>query len=295
MKAFRDAWNNLATRIQGLEAAILGFTQTVNYACIAQTPTPDVQDRLQIAEKVLLPSLKECFQEILLFRDQYRSQLIEAAIKCIDRFESIAKSALGEGATTGRHQIQSIVAFVALRTELNYYCSDREFQMKRLVERAFLHLKRSIIADPIFARNWQDAHGKGETACEGLGAIHLLLHGIWAFKVEATQERTDLVLGTRLADDEAIQSADALILTEWKKADKDSSQIAIEKLIEAAIKQAKIYKGSSLAGYEVHSVKYIPIVSWDRVNVKDQEDGEVLYRVINIPVCPSKPSKAKTA
>jgi hypothetical protein len=30
-------------------------------------------------------------------------------------------------------------------------------------------------------------------ACEKLAGVHLLLHGIWAFKVHAAGERTDLV------------------------------------------------------------------------------------------------------
>ena len=49
------------------------------------------------------------------------------------------------------------------------------------------------------------------------GGAHLLLHGIWAFKVHTPEERTDLVLQEPIRDyDEVERAAEALVLTEWK-------------------------------------------------------------------------------
>lgn len=301
MKAIREVWNNLAVRIQGMEAAILGFARTVDYVSIGQNPTADVQDKYQINAQVLVPSLKECYRDIIEFREQYREEFPAPALTCLERFEGVAKQALGDGATTGRNQIQSIIAFVALRTELNFYLFDRDAQMRKLVERAFLHLKRRIIVEADFAKQWQEAYNAkaidgrslGETACEKLGAIQLLQHGIWAFKAHSERERTDLVLGIPIDEGEAMKSADTLVLTEWKKVNDKASQKDVDKAVEDGIKQAKIYTGSSLAGFEIHTAKYIPIVSWDRVLVNDCADSGILYRVINIPVCPSEPSKSK--
>ena len=299
MNTLLDAWNLLAARIHGLEAAIFGFTQTVQYVSIGQQPTLDVQDRLEIANRTLLPTMKECLQEILKFRDTYSGQLSGPVNECITRFDTIAKSALGTNAPGGRHQIQCIVAFVALRSELNYHLSDRESQMIKLVERAFLHLRRRIIADPDFAKQWKTSYQNGgEAACEKLGAVHLLQHGIWSFKAHSEHERTDLILGAPLDMQEADRSADALILTEWKKFDDQKykpkeRESQMQKIAESAVKQAGIYTKSSLAGYEIRSTRYIPIVTEDRVAVSDIDEDGIKYRVINIPVDPESPSKAK--
>jgi hypothetical protein len=50
------------------------------------------------------------------------------------------------------------------------------------------------IADSSIRQKWRNAFDEGEVACEKLGGVHLLLHGIWAFKVHTPEERTDLVL-----------------------------------------------------------------------------------------------------
>ena len=66
---------------------------------------------------------------------------------------------------------------------------------KSLVERAFIHLQRTIVVDHDIRKKWKSAFNTGEIACERLGAVHLLSHGIWAFKADALGERTDLILG----------------------------------------------------------------------------------------------------
>lgn len=69
-----------------------------------------------------------------------------------------------------------------------------------------------------------DTPRAGEISCEQLGGVHLLLHGIWAFKVSAIRERTDLVLGTRLVVDQTvIASTHGLVLTEWKLVRKEDN------------------------------------------------------------------------
>ena len=60
-------------------------------------------------------------------------------------------------------------------------------------ERAFAHLQRHFVADAECRDKWTSAFTDGEVACEALRALHLLLHGLWAFKVDNAGARTDLV------------------------------------------------------------------------------------------------------
>jgi hypothetical protein len=90
--------------------------------------------------------------------------------------------------------------------------------------------------------------------CEKLGAAHLLLHGIWAFKVSATGERTDLVLGEKLEITPQVEAAsEALVLTEWKCVRKPGE---LDHKINEAFSQAKIYSVGVLADFELASRRY---------------------------------------
>jgi hypothetical protein len=85
--------------------------------------------------------------------------------------------------------------------------------------------------------------GRG-VACEKLGAVHLLLHGIWAFKVNAAGKRTELVFQEPVSDGGAgPQYADGLVLTEWKLAPDGAA-----KHFKNARSQARRYAQGSLAG-----------------------------------------------
>ena len=134
------------------------------------------------------------------------------------------------------------------------------------------------------------AFKKGEVHCEKLGAIHLLWHGIWAFKVNAEGARTDLVMGNTIDNPSQVENASGLILTEWKRA--SSSSDATKKLEEARI-QAQKYTAGALGGIELSSPKYIIVVTKDYINLPlDIEVGDIKYRHVNIATEPSVPSTA---
>ncbi|MGH9886847.1 MAG: hypothetical protein ACREBE_15055, partial [bacterium] len=172
---------------------------------------------------------------------------------------------------------------------------------RKHTERAFEHLQRSIVVDEAYQKRWRCAFDDGETKCERLGAVHLLLHGIWAFKAYSPGERTDLVaqeshaitmtkermdLVTRgpLSIDRRVESADALVLTEWKVA-KTRDEVA-GKAAEGR-KQAAIYSGSSLAACELASVRYVVVVTAHREDMlPDVSEGPIVYRFINLAVAP---------
>lgn len=191
--------------------------------------------------------------------------------------------------SSGDEIAQGVVScLLALRPVID---SVVEFNVRaaRIAEKAFAHLQRLIVVDDRTRQTWGDAFLKGETACERLGATHLLWHGIWAFKAYSEKERTDLVFGELLSiNDEVRRASTALVLTEWKKV--SSSRIS-DKQIEIAKEQAKAYTGSSLAGFELDAVRFLVMVSEKRMEgmPKDIFEDGVTYRCINIAVDPPTP------
>lgn len=183
----------------------------------------------------------------------------------------------------------AIVMLLTLRAELEHMLTDQQEHIRSRTERAFLHLQRVLAVDPNIRSQWDAAlKGKGETACEQLGAIQLLHHGIFAFKANATGARTDLVFAD-LRDDFASLGLDGLVLTEWKVGD-DTNGAA--RFAEARM-QMKLYQRGALAGPELTGVRFAVVVSQTdlkSVSADLIEDG-VLYRHINVVVDPNTPSK----
>ncbi len=179
---------------------------------------------------------------------------------------------------------------ISFRAEFEYLLSDTELIARSLVVRALVHLQRSLVADSELAEKWQAAFTKGETACERLGACHLLSHGIWAFKTSAEGERTDLILGTPLeVGDDLLRAVEALVLTEWKMV---RNAAETTQKAEAAYQQAKRYAAGILAGFELASRRYLILVSDDHLDLPDSiRDSEITYEYRNIAVSPRTPSK----
>jgi hypothetical protein len=184
-------------------------------------------------------------------------------------------------------------AFLAgVRSQFEFLIADHSALARSLTERAFSHLRRSLIADRDLQARWLSAFDEGEPSLERLGAVHLLAHGIWAFKAHAPDSRTDLVLGTPLGStDEAERTSEAMVLTEWKRLTdvRDAETAANE-----AEKQARIYSSGVLAGFELRDVRYVVLVSREGLHSvpADRTYGDVTYRVVSIPIEPSTPSEA---
>jgi len=204
---------------------------------------------------------------------------------------------------------QSVVSvallIVSLRTEVTARLVDPEAEGRRRVECAFEHLGRSILVDEAYRSRWQrkfarkptaaPAGGSGERPaneieCERLGAVHLLLHGIWAFKVDALGERIDLVRQDPLEITHAVSAAEVLVLTEWKVA---ATPAAVEAKAQEAKQQAMRYKRGCLAASELAAACYLVVVTERRERVPDAvvEDG-VTYRFVNIAVAPEPPPRS---
>jgi hypothetical protein len=184
----------------------------------------------------------------------------------------------------------SVLAFKL--ASLDYNMSDRETRSRRLVDRAFLHLDRLLVVDQDVRRKWQEAFKLREPDCERLGGVHLLQHGIWAFKADGSGARTDLVLGTPMSQDDldfAAATVDVLTLTEWKVA---RTAAEVEGKYQEAVSQLRSYAAGVLAGVELQSVRYAVTVGSDRADLRaDSLEGAVVFRHVHIAVAPSSPSK----
>lgn len=278
-------WKALSKRIHGLlEAGKFYFATGLGGG-----------DPVQAAQRALLPNSQEVFNLLQDFLNRHRHALPAEAISSLERFVTESRvhfSAQADKHTNPVGAVQlRLTELAAFQAEFEYHLGDFETAMRRRSERAFLHLQRSIVADPEVALRWRKAYASGETACEKLGAAHLLLHGLWAFKANAEGERTDLIMGDRLVDlSEAEASSDALILTEWKLA---RSHETPESSANQAYRQASRYARGSLAGFELASYRYLVLVSEDQLKkIPDRHDEGSCYRHINIAVKPRVPSKS---
>jgi hypothetical protein len=184
-----------------------------------------------------------------------------------------------------------VTLLVSFRAEFEYHLSDTAAVAMRLSERAFVHLQRSIVVDSELRRKWIEAFNKDEPACEKLGPVHPLLHGIWAFKVNTEGERTDLVFNEPIRESSSVErTAEALVLTEWKRV---LSQIETEAKAAQARKQAARYTVGALGGVELAGYRFIVLVSKEHLTLpEDQSENGIRYQHINIAVDPKSPSKS---
>lgn len=250
------------------------------------------------ARRVLALQAQEIFRRIRAFKGQYSSQLPGLAQHQLQTFCDNNASAfdseqiIGGTADTQFHGLQLYIALLSsFRTEFTYLLSnEKEVLSRNLIDRAFLHLQRSIVCDSAFAEKWKKAFEHHETTCEKLGGAHLLQFGIYGFKAQSTGEQTDLILGTKLRITPEIERAsEALVLTEWKRVtdvkDRDTK-------IEEAYRQAKNYAFGSLAGFELESHRFLVMVSLDVLEMPgDRQDGPIVYHHKNVAVSPSSPSQ----
>lgn len=250
-------------------------------------------DSFGTIKKIILPMAGEITERITVLGQRYSSQLPATALKKIDELKNLHIDSAYASAT--QNEPTAVAHFSSrlqkFQSDFNYLTSDLEGIAVRLTARAFLHLQRSIVADHTIREKWKTARVQHEMACEKLGAVHLLQHGIWSFKVDSAGERTDLILGEVLTDQalgDVYLSSEGLVLTEWKTATQSNSK---QKYREA-FAQAERYARGSLAAIELKSYRYLVIVSEEYLNdvPADHEKEGIIYKYINIAVDPSSPS-----
>jgi hypothetical protein len=282
-----DQWKALSSRIQGLVQSGLLHAQ---YLRVRSSDSYGTGKRLREQSESVL-------NEILSFREGFQVSLPLTALSAIDKFATTTGKLITD--TSGPPDAEQervwagLVALAAFEAELSFLLSDTQESIRSRSERAFHHLQRSIVVDVGFREKWQDAFRSGEVACEKLGAVHLLLHGIWAFKVDAAGARTDLVFQEPASLEGVQRYAAGLVLTEWKKA---VGTAEVNQRFQEARSQAKRYSQGPLLGSELTNYRYAVVVSERQVEVpNDLKEGNVIYRHINIAVDPQVPSRGKVA
>lgn len=271
------------TEWDALSARIAAFNEAANSLLLTGGPRQEFFGANELAE-----SGKRIVEHLRQFHEVHGRSIPDSAARSLA--EWTAQTRNWGGGIAPHSQVQHLTTVLAaLRAEMNHLLTSVDAIGCRLVTRAFQHLQRSIIADGSVRASWQQAFQDGEVACEKLGACHLLLHGIWAFKVASKGERTDLVLGEPLRITETVRAAaEVLVLTEWKVF---KAQMRLAELCQRARKEAGLYASGVLAGFELGSRRYVVVVSQDRQTMPEPEPyGDAVYEYVNVAVAPANPS-----
>lgn len=277
-------WQAISVQIKGLLDAGSFFYSALHNSSV---------DSCSVKKKVLLPNAEKIVSNLKNFSEKYKSAFPKVAVECLNRFMDKPEMKVSgffkpdESLEAGNVQF-ALTSLAAFQSEFNYLIADTELIARRLTERAFIHLQRSIVVDEAIREKWKTAFKTRETKCEELGALHLLSHGVWAFKADATGGRTDLILNEPLTLTDIERTADALVLTEWKLV---KTQSELNAKIQEAQRQAEIYSSDVLGGMELRNYRYLIMVSENRLEMPtDIIKGVTKYRHINIAVDPGSPS-----
>ena len=278
-------WKAISARIQGLLDAGAFFYRALHHSS---------EDALSVKKKVLLDNAEKIFKNLNEFSEKFKSALPNDALVSLKNFLTKPEMSDPKLFNPNRSYESASVQFAltslaSFQSEFAYLIADTQFIARKITERAFVHLQRSIIADDEIRKKWITAYEKHEIKCEMLGALHLLLHGVWAFKVGSIGGRTDLILKEPLSPASTIEStADALVLTEWKVV-KSTEKLHCK--IEEALKQAKRYSSGILGAVEIANYRYLVMVSKATLQMPENRiEGIIVYRHINIAVNPATPS-----
>lgn len=247
------------------------------------------------AGKYLREQCGAVVQSIDSFRKAFADSLPKEAAGRIDYFLKTTLAAAAKDASANQRGARgALVGLAAFESEITFILAGRQEQIRARSERALLHLQRTLAVDEEIAVKWKRALAKNEIACERLGSIHLLSHGIFAFKVDALGARTDLVFNEPPGESLLRQGIEGLVLTEWKIAQDGPSA---SKAFREARTQADLYKQGPLAGTELTHYRYLIAVSLTSLPTGSMPADEttsagVTYRHNNIAVQPDVPSKA---
>ena len=280
--SWRTEWDALGARIEALLAAGHFLVRTLQVS--SEDPYGTIKRLSDQAIDVL--------GELETFQTRSKGGIPDRATEAIRRFLDERKQRINDRSAGGLGGLKARLTPLAwIRAEVDYHLKDFEAVGRRLSERAFLHLQQSIVADEVVRERWQRAFRDGEVSCERLGGAHLLLHGIWAFKIVGAGARTDLVFGEPIEQEVQVErTANALVLTEWKVVRQSDKA---ETVAAAARTQAELYRGGVLGGLELRGYRYIVLVSEQRLpRLGDSQVGSTTYLHVNVAVKPSVPSKA---
>jgi hypothetical protein len=232
------------------------------------------------------------------FRRDFADSLPPVATTRIDHFLGTRLVEAAKDASTNQRGARgALVGLAALEAEVTFLLAGRQEQIRARSERALLHLQRILAVDLDVSTKWKKAFNTNEMACERLGSVHLLSHGIYAFKVDAAGARTDLVFNEPPPDALLAQAVEGMVLTEWKITKDAKGAVAA---VAEARAQADLYSQGALAGLELRSHRYIIVVTvkelpFGTLGADHRTAAGIIYRYINIVIEPEVPSKVAKA
>ena len=294
MTSYRDAWNSHRQRIDTVWQMAELHSRLLSLAP-AQSPFQN-RDIAQTARLVLNECRSVC-SALIEYSESFRGFLPTHIAKMMDAHLDLCGQELEKWSHDQDQNTQSLAVNIpfrlkSLESDVSHLLSDTQESIRFRSERAFSHLQRLIVVDPSVRTEWKNAFLNGETACEKKGAVHLLWHGIYAFKANAEGARTDLVYAEPVdRGDPAVRSAEGLILTEWKKA---TSTVDAAEKFRLARGQGVAYARGILAENELRDYAYAIVVTNKAVQLPDEcEENGLTWRHINIAVDPETPSRMR--
>lgn len=232
----------------------------------------------------------DIFTEIKIYFEEHKGSFPETIKEVFSKFIKEKENLFSKSEKNLEFLKARITLLATLEGQVTFLISGKQEGIRRQTELAFTHLQRSIMADNTIKEKWENAFSKGETSCEDLGSLHLLQHGIWAFKANAAGGRTDLIIGEPLSNlNEVERTAYGLILTEWKIA---KTKPGVEQSFCKAKKQAMKYTEGVLAGIELKNYCYLVVVTDQTFKTpNDIQEEDCCYRHIVVNIKPKVPSK----
>lgn len=274
---WREKWKAISARIEGVSVAGEFFLLSAGR---------NSSDPFGVVGNAILPQLRQITADLENLRDDYADKIPFMAHNTLVDFLK------RQWVDKPDAFLKPLAAFQSFRAGFEYYLTDHEAEIRSLTELAFEHLRRLIHVSQSVKENWGKAFADGETRCEKEGAVHLLQHGIWAFKASGPGGETDLVYQEPLKGHLGMveRSAKGLVLTEWKKV---ISKTDLEAKAAQARAQMVQYRGGVLGGVELVDTRYVILVcSKEFPPLADFTDDRAIYRHIQIPINPSQASKA---
>jgi hypothetical protein len=274
-------WRALAVRIEGLCRAADAFMTSM---------AVQATDNFNLGMRLFAPTGQKILNDLTLFLEAHRTAMPAEAAQAVQSFVTTPSRFSLDNANAWHANLQSTISLRVLVSEVEYLLSDTEAAAKSRVDQAFLHLRRALVVDDTLRGRWIAAlEDKGEPGCEKLGALHMLSHGIFAFKAGGAGAATDLILGGPANDADASVASSA-VLTEWKVA-KSSADATVK--AREAVHQATAYAGGLLAGLEMRSHRYVVIVSRSTVEIPGNRiEDRITYHHIGLFLDGLSPSVA---
>jgi hypothetical protein len=175
--SYMDEWRALSARLKGLESAAR------LHLMIRNVEKTDSDPR---TKEDLFPVCQAIFAALRDFQAAHAAHLPASARKYLEEFFNVSKTYFAETKSYSPTSVyKSLIRLTAFDAEMAYLLTDTQEQIRSRAELAFAHLQNLIYVDPATRRAWSEAFKDGEPACERLGKVHLLLHGILGLRLTA--------------------------------------------------------------------------------------------------------------